>query len=374
MKKIYFALIIIFSMFASAVSAEGETQSEKISAFKSAKIVGDLSIQVPTVIEVPFNQEVLTNEIFAVVEIQSDKFQPYYFYQKNNHVEIYAEIKSGQKASSNLVDNNYKSFVDFFLPEEGQGEAEVLLKGASAVTSSRLVINLDRNVALPTQVEIRADEVVVFAKSKISSSVISFPETKARNWQIKMWYAQPLRITELTLSQENSANEAIRGLRFLARPNMNYAVYFNPDRNVEIISGEAGNLRSDKDVLKTKSYVSSANFFYKEADVDKDGIADKFDNCVNVANPKQEDIDANGRGDACDDFDRDGIINSKDNCVDQPNSNQSDTDADRIGDACDGEENRVTEKYPWLPWVGMGFVVLVIGGMTLLTWKGKKVN
>ena len=77
-------------------------------------------------------------------------------------------------------------------------------------------------------------------------------------------------------------------------------------------------------------------------------------------------MDGNGRGDACDDFDRDGVINSKDNCPNNPNRNQLDTDGDGIGDVCDREESRVTERYPWLPWLGIGFVALVLLGLFVM--------
>lgn len=77
-------------------------------------------------------------------------------------------------------------------------------------------------------------------------------------------------------------------------------------------------------------------------------------------NADQMDIDRNGRGDVCDDFDRDGRINSIDNCPDQPNRQQLDEDGDGVGDACDDEESRLTEKYAWIPWVGLGFAGLVI--------------
>jgi len=372
MKKLYLFIIIIFSLTVLPVCAQTESLNEKISAFQQAKIVDNLGIVVPTVVEVPFNQENLLNHSFAVVEIESEKFQPYYFYQKNNFVDLNIELKSGQKAGKNLIDEDYKSSVDFLLPEEGQGEADILIKGRSAFISSSLIVNLDRNVSLPTMIEIKADDVVVYAKTKMTSQVVNFPETKARNWEVKMWYAQPLRITELDLRQKNEVSAETRGLRFLARPGMNYAVYFNSDRRVDIETGEAGNLQIDKDVLLTKTYITSKNSFYREADIDKDKVSDKIDNCVSVANPKQEDVDDNGRGDACDDFDRDGVINSLDNCIDQPNYDQRDTDADKIGDVCDNQENRLTERYPWLPWMGMAFVVLIIGAMTYSVWRDRK--
>ena len=96
------------------------------------------------------------------------------------------------------------------------------------------------------------------------------------------------------------------------------------------------------------------------------------DNCVEVSNPDQVDVNGNGRGDACDDFDKDGVVNQKDNCPDYPNMNQKDTDRDGIGDICDDAESRITEAHPWLPWAGMGFSLLVIGGLFLFVLRGKK--
>ncbi|MEY4731278.1 MAG: hypothetical protein RL681_224, partial [Candidatus Parcubacteria bacterium] len=93
---------------------------------------------------------------------------------------------------------------------------------------------------------------------------------------------------------------------------------------------------------------------------------------VNVANSSQDDVNRNGRGDACDDFDRDGVLNSADNCVNQPNRDQRDTDADGIGDVCDNEESRVTERYEWLPWLGIGFAGVVLIGLFIAAARGLK--
>ena len=62
----------------------------------------------------------------------------------------------------------------------------------------------------------------------------------------------------------------------------------------------------------------------------------------------------------CQDFDRDGVPNVRDNCPDAPNVSQADADSDGIGNVCDGEESRLTEKYAWIPWVGIGFAAAVI--------------
>jgi len=75
-------------------------------------------------------------------------------------------------------------------------------------------------------------------------------------------------------------------------------------------------------------------------DSDDDGITDDIDNCPNTANPNQEDLNEDGIGDVCDnDKDGDGIENDSDNCVEVANPNQEDIDGDGIGDACDDDND-----------------------------------
>jgi uncharacterized protein (AIM24 family) len=75
-----------------------------------------------------------------------------------------------------------------------------------------------------------------------------------------------------------------------------------------------------------------------QADVDADGKGDVCDNCPEDANPDQQDADGNGVGDVCNDYedvDGDDFADALDNCPDTFNPDQSNLDGDETGDACD---------------------------------------
>ena len=141
-----------------------------------------------------------------------------------------------------------------------------------------------------------------------------------------------------------------------------------PKSSPESVAGES-NLADNQDVKLLSLPLIEKNSTYVVSDIDGDSVPDTQDNCVKESNANQDDVDGNGRGDACDDFDRDGLINVKDNCLNEPNRNQRDIDNDGIGDACDKEESRITERFPWLPWVGIGFAAAVLIVLLALSTK-----
>ena len=72
-------------------------------------------------------------------------------------------------------------------------------------------------------------------------------------------------------------------------------------------------------------------------DDDNDGVDDVLDNCPLVANPDQSDLDADGKGDACDpDDDNDGVMDESDAFPFDP-TEWSDTDGDGVPNLVDDD-------------------------------------
>lgn len=348
-----------------------------MAAFRKYKDIQIKTLVVPTVVEIPFGSEFLERYDFAVFDQTLSSFEPHFFKREVLDKEeiLLANASSDAKGIQYLLDNNSSTYTEYSLSETGEGQAQIVLTSMNPVTSSRLTFLLARFVALPNTIKISVEEEskekIVVAEQKIEKTTILFPKTTASKWIITFHYSQPLWIAELRLHQDDTPKISIQALRFLAQPDHNYRVYFDSDRNPEKRSiGEAGNLSSDTGVVVLPEATSQNNPEYIIADQDKDSVPDIQDNCVSVANVDQYDRDGNKRGDVCDDFDRDGLVNNGDNCPNIPNRDQQDTDGDGQGDVCDGEESRITEREPWLPWVAMGLGTLVIVGLFLATRRG----
>ncbi len=358
------------------------TVDQTEAGYRNLMQVEPVPVVVPTVVELPLGQQRLERPEFMVVEAETGKYLPSYYLERYTVRPATTSVTTagGENPVEYLIDEDPKTGVYYSLPEDYSGEAEIVLETEESVMVSGLTVALEQNVSLPTSIEVRSfdeagGEQIVLAKTPMNSGRVSFIPTSADRWVVKFTYVQPLQINELSLIQTDVEKSVERGLRFLAQPSTAYTVYQNPDRTVKLPKVESGNLSDDEGVLLLPVVPLLENSVYKPLDRDNDGIEDLKDNCVMQANPDQEDIDENGRGDICDDWDRDGVINSVDNCPDTPNSSRLDTDGDGIGDACDEEESRLTEKHEWVPWVGILVAVIVIAGMFVVVARrplGKK--
>jgi hypothetical protein len=378
--KTLFAFLGVAVLVLSAASAGAQAPSsgsQGVDAFRSQLTVSVLPLKVPAVAEVAFPLQYRYSQ-FAVLDTVTNAFQPSLFVVRNSaEAGVAASSPSIVSGAYVLTDGGHGQYAEFTFEDGAANVAEIELKADRPITSAQLTLSLDAHVALPTYVSIHTKNgTTVVARRILDGATVQFPQTTSQDWIITLEYSQPLRLTELHLVQTNPSAPSEAGLRFLAQPGHGYRIYLDADRAVNIpLPGDAPNLSDDKEIFHIPPPLMSAiqaNPLYRLADSDGDGVADIRDNCVDVSNYDQLDQNVNGRGDACDDFDKDSIINSRDNCPDLPNGSQADEDHDSKGDVCDGEESRVTEKYVWLPWAGMGFAALVLIGLFAATAIGPK--
>lgn len=364
----YTLLLFIFVLVGVAHAQSGTVEDDPRSAFRSVQSVEVPDILVPTVVSVPVNERLYLDDYVLVEEQGSGNFIGSRHIQQTTKSNPAVEARTipPQSDSYKLVDNKRETQFDFAVDGEQVSNSVVILSSTAGVTmtANRLHTALAPHVTLPLTIAIKArvngEMRTVVTATPMNSETVSFPETTADYWEIMFSHIQPLQITELDLLPAMDQSFASTELRFLAQPGSSYRVYTNADRSVQVRTTESGNLLNNDGVVNIVILPPETNQLYVPADIDRDGVKDIIDNCVSQVNPEQEDINSNGKGDACEDFDRDGIMNHSDNCPSEPNRNQADEDEDGIGDVCDSEESRLTERYIWVPWVGMGVAASVL--------------
>lgn len=368
-KKINLLIVLLLLIFPFFVFSQ---TTNSISAFQDQKNIQINHLSTPTVVEIPLDGDCDAKDVFAVYNKTSSLFEPYYIKSKILDEPNSITLTIDNTYSSKLNDNNLSTFEEFDILDDNMAEVMVTLKSDRVIAADSLTILLDKHVALPNKIKISAlvdgREKNIITK-EMDGYKVYFPKTSSSEWLMHFYYTQPLRITEIKLHQTDKIST--NSLRFLAQPKNEYVLYLNPDRVVDIKVGEAGDLLSDDEVLilDASSLYSLPNPDYVLADIDNDGVPDIRDNCINIFNPEQEDLNNNGKGDVCEDYDKDGIINKNDNCPSIPNKDQIDSDNDNIGDVCDNEESRITEKYAFIPWIGIIFAFITIIILFMITYK-----
>lgn len=377
---LFLFLTILSSFFGrNAIAVGNDSTLPDISPYEYVKSVSLPSLSVPAVVEVPLSDPRFQKSGFVVYEETSHSFQPTELFIANEthsaKFSVSALVDEGIAPA--LVDGDILTEVEFSIRDDDmERRADIRLSSSERVSLSGITLDLAPYASLPRTVEIRTIqggvEKVILARSSVSSRTIRFPEETATEWILSFSYAQPLRIREISFFEERARFIQARSLRFLARPRESYKIFFGADRDVPFSLGESSDFSDDRDVLRLIEPETLPNTLYIPADTDRDGVRDLLDNCVDMSNADQSDQNENGRGDVCDDYDKDGIVNGVDNCPDNPNRTQTDTDGDRKGDVCDMEENRITEKYAWLPWIAIMAVGVLVGILFVATVRRER--
>lgn len=274
-----------------------------------------------------------------------------------------------------LLDGNVNTAVDLLVAANSNtASTDFIVTAPTFVTLSDLTITYAPQSPLPTEVALYARdqygvENLVLRRTGLNTTFLQFPPQTSQIWRLAFTYTEPVRVSELRFGPVTT-NTVIDGLLFLAQPNQIYEVYIfkEPGELPYIPFRDSGNLIADGAKVVEVTPLRT-NPYWIPKDIDEDGIPDTIDNCPNHVNPDQVSTRGTGYGDVCDDFDFDGIINSIDNCQLIPNPDQRDEDGDGIGDACDAAESRLTEQYPWAPWVGLGIALLVILSLFVVVAK-----
>lgn len=348
----------------SPVSAQME-ETDK-SAFSQVVVIPANQFVVPTVVSVPFT-DLFRQREDVYVEDKVTGIRQQTLWRIESVVVPTSFTVTGDSGLSlvALRDGREETTSLFPVNIAGGSEATLSLAFGRSLSVSALNLTLAKNVQLPETISITTRRSggrveVVVNQTRVTGLAIRFPEINTDNLLVTFTYSQPLSISELSVNEKDPLRINTESLRFLAQPSVSYQIFFDPDRPVPGPVGESANLRNDLGVVLIEPPAAMRNSLYVSSDRDGDEVMDQVDNCPNMANTDQVDIDGSGVGDACEDFDRDGVFNNNDNCINQPNGTQADEDGDGIGDACDDSESRLTEKYAWILWVGMG-----LAGLTL---------
>lgn len=337
--------------------------------------VGELSKATVVSIDLPLREQEYG---IAIEEQGTDLAQPWVSIRHHDPVELTVQESSPVIGDSQaFFDRDLNTSAEFDLDRDG-GTAEIVFRADKEMSSQSLSLSLDDHVALPKTMTLSAmvdgKWKTVLSNYELKGSTVNFPETSSQEWKLNFTHAQPLRLLEINFHEQSTAEKSdMSEIRWLARPAARYTVYTQALSYSDLNLSERGQLQGEDLVVKALDRgTASENEDFVEPDDDEDGISNILDNCVSLANTDQNDVDNNGRGDACEDFDGDSIMNSEDNCPDHPNRYQEDEDSDGKGDACDGEESRMTEQNPWLPWAAMGITAVLILLIVMQTMKKQK--
>lgn len=341
------------------------------SHFMSVAHVVENTYAVPTMVDVHVPMDIYSSDTAAVTDGMGVLLpSTVYTASREHRVHMSATATPEIAMAQNITDGSFETFADLpFVeaPDHASREHHITidLVAQQPITTDTLRIFTDTYSATPTRVRVvavRSDgtEHVASSLRPFEHAPIHFPKETATHFRIDVMYTDPLRITEIILQDHNHVRTQDTTVRFIATPGQTHAIYFNPHGTVHLPLQEQPNFSVPYAVPVVPVISVQENPVFGRADTDGDGIVDGEDNCPHIVNADQIDANANGIGDACEDFDADGIINAQDNCPLVANRAQIDTDGDGIGDACDDEESRFFEKQQWIVYAVIFVVSMVV--------------
>lgn len=340
--------------------------ADDVSSFRTVRSIDELSVTRPTVVEI---SGITSASGYAIVDDTGEivPTQQHVNRMFISPTQVIACTGVECTPAPNLSDNDSSSTFDFPLLAEGIHKGKITIVYANPLLTNSFFFRATQDSYMPTSFSLSIDGKRVL--NRLSGDQAVFPEMMAQKIEVEFDYYQTLRFTEVGAG----ANfEESNKLRFVYEPGRRYSLYTDSREGGAFAPGPAIDLFSKTGARMAVLGYPSSNPQYLESDMDKDQIPDIRDNCPFIPNPDQADGDGNGIGDMCDDYDFDGIATHKDNCPQVVNPDQVDTDKDGKGDVCDDEESRMTEKYPWMPWVIVGLVFATLGSMGYEVAKRKK--
>jgi hypothetical protein len=390
MKKVILGVLILimiipFGVFADGIPVEKITLEQQ-GAFQSVARVAENDFKVPTMVDVPIDFA-KDSRLCTIVTDSLGVIVPSTIITKDyvSTLNLSASDSFGNMNANNMIDGQENTYVEFPFIEDDNEDTVVQKKEKNIVVidinsdrmfkADSLHFTFDKNIQKPTRIRIisvkkNGEEQVLLPEQFFPKDKISFPQVNTDHYKIILNYIKPLRINEITFFEKGVPTVTKNVVRFIAQPKMAYDIYYNTEEFVKTKPMESPDFSAvNSNVQRLQVESVEDNAIYKKADTDKDGILDSQDNCISVANEDQIDEDENGKGDACEDFDRDGVMNYIDNCVLKANRKQLDKDADGIGDVCDDVESRFIEKYPWITYVVLFIVFIIVAVLIVKIMK-----
>ncbi len=398
MTKKFQTICLLFALFPTTVvwgqvfikplDGADKVKVEAKRAFQSLAEVStdDYNMVLPTVAEIPIDIGLKNVKEILVLSSKEQKPVPAELLVREEFVRPRIEISvrtNGQEVlgRSLLSDARKNVLFSTLVSRKGwKGETTVSLFFAEPFEVSQIILHPMKNSFLPDAVSVRAvsgnRNDLILPEISLTSPMVKFPPVKVEELHLKFRHSKPLILRKLEIVPENPVKEKKFFVRFLARPETDYQVFFNADREVSLPETEKPSLWGDINVLYHPNNVKiKPNPAYVPADKDSDGVPDREDNCVSVSNPEQTDVNGNGKGDACEDFDYDGVVNALDNCPNIPNRAQKDIDLDGRGDVCDDTDSRWAQTQRYLPAVALlvtsSVIVLLLISMSKQTKRTK---